>query len=403
MPRTSTTRAAQGSGTIRQRKDGRWEARYTVGRDPGTGKQIQRSIYGESEKEVLKQLQAVQVDLTNGTYTEPSKMTVGAWLDIWIEEYTKNVKDTTKRAYMDNVRLHIKPTLGAIKIQKLNAHTVQSFYNKLAESDRAKQKGQKKEAPDGLSAKTIRNIHAILHKALKQAVLLSYIKTNPSEACTLPRVEKKEMKILQGNELNAFIEAVAEHRHRELYLTTLFTGMRRGEVLGLTWKCVDFESGTILVDKQMQRERVKGGKLRLVAIKNDKQRRLTPPETVFQYLQDQKRKQTEKRLLAGSLWTDTGLVFTNDIGNPLDADAVYQSYKRLLASNNLSNIRLHDLRHTAATLMIQNGDDIKTVQEALGHHTAAFTLDVYGHVTNKMKRDSANNMERFIQSLKNGG
>jgi integrase len=260
MPKTKTTtrknsKAAKGSGTIRERKDGLWEARYTVGRDPGTGKQVQKSIYAGSQEEVRKMLTQVTASVDGGSYVEPQKLTVGAWLDIWTKDYIGNVKPSTRRSYIDNVALHIKPALGAVQLQKLNAHTVQGFYNKLAESGRVLQKGQKKEAPAGLSAKSVRIIHSILHKALKQAVLLSYIKTNPTEACTLPRVEKKEMNILQGDEIPAFIKATEGHRHGYLYVVTLFTGLRRGEALGLTWDCVDFNGKTILVSKQLRRRR----------------------------------------------------------------------------------------------------------------------------------------------------
>ena len=395
-----TNRGAQGGGTIRQRPDGRWEARYTVGRDPGSGKQVQKSVYGNTQKEVRQKLNAITKDIDDGVYIEPQKMSVGEWLDIWLKEYLGNVKPTTRRAYSDHVTLQIKPALGAVPLQKLNAHTVQGLYNGLSESGRILQKGQKKEAPAGLSAKTIRNIHAVLHKALKQAVLLSYIKVNPADACTLPRIEKKEMQILQGDEISAFLKAVEGHRYRELFLIMLFTAMRRGETLGLAWGCVDFAGGTILINRQLQRERKKGGQLTIVAVKNDKQRRISPPLTVFNLLKDHKRKQAEKQLKAGQLWEKTDLIFTNDTGGPLDADAVYKAYKKLLADNALPNIRIHDLRHTAAALMLQNGDDIKTVQEALGHHSAGFTLDTYGHVTEKMKQDSAARMEAYIKSVR---
>jgi len=396
-------RSAQGAGTIRQRSDGRWEARYTVGRDPGTGRQKQKSIYGDTQSEVRKKLAQVVADIDNGVYAEPMKLTVGAWLDIWVKDYVGNVKPATRRAYTDHVNLQIKPALGAVPLQKLNAHTVQRFYNGLAESGRVLQKGQKKEAPSGLSPKTIRNIHAVLHRALKQAVLLSYIKANPADVCTLPRTEKKEMQILQGDEVAAFLKAVENHRHKVLYLTKLFTAMRRGEILGLSWDCVDFSGGTILINKQLQRDRVKGGKLNLVTVKNDKQRRISPPTTVFHLLMEHKRRQAEKQLLAGQLWEKSNLVFTNDSGGPLDADAVYRAYKKLLADNKLPDIRLHDLRHTAAALMLQNGDDVKTLQEALGHHSAGFTLDMYGHVTERMKKESADRMEAYIKSLQKSG
>ena len=185
-------------------------------------------------------------------------------------------------------------------------------------------------------------------------------------------------------------------------MVSLFTGMRRGEVLGLTWEDIDFGCGVVYVRQQMQRERVKNGKLRLVPLKNDRQRQITPALTIFQALRKHRIKQNETRLLSGRAWCDIGLVFCNDLGNFLDADAVYNSYKRLLAANGLTDLRLHDLRHTAATLMLQNGDSVKNVQEALGHHSAAFTLDVYGHVTEQMKKESADRMEQFIQGLKSG-
>lgn len=231
MPTRSSTRAAQGSGTIRQRKDGLWEARYTVGRDPGTGKQVQRSIYGKSEKEFLQKLQKVQVSITSGTYIEPERMTVGDWLDIWLDGYTANLKDATERSYRDNVRLHIKPGLGAVPLQKLKAHTVQGFYNDLSKSGRILQKGQKKAAPAGLSAKSVRINHAILHKALNQAVLLGYIPANPTTACVLPRQTKKEMQILPEGDLPAFLKAVEGHKHRALFLTLYAPRRGAGAVL----------------------------------------------------------------------------------------------------------------------------------------------------------------------------
>jgi len=158
MAKKSNTRTAQGSGSIRQRPNGRWEARYTLGHDPGTGKQIRRSIYGSTEKEVLKKLQQVQVDIENGAYTEPLKMTVGMWLDIWLSEYVMDsVKPFTYSNYDTQCRVHIKPSLGSIMLQKLSAHSIQAFYNKLYRADKP------------LSAKSVKNIHGVLHKALGRA------------------------------------------------------------------------------------------------------------------------------------------------------------------------------------------------------------------------------------------
>jgi integrase len=398
-------RSAQGGGTIRKRTDREgWEGRYTIGRDPGTGKQIQKSVYGKTQAEVRKKLAQIVTDIDNDVYTEPAKLTVGGWLDIWLKDYIGNVKPPTRRSYVDNVNNHIKPALGAVPLRKLSAHMVQGFYNDLLEGGRIMQKGQTKEKPAGLSPKTVKNIHGALHRALNQAVLLGYIKANPTDATVLPRIEKKEMLVLQGEEVPAFMKAAESHYHGILFTVTLFTGLRRGEVLGIEWNRVDFANGTIFINKQLQREEREDGTtgdLVLVPLKNDRVRTLTPPSTVFALLERQRRRQNEKKLKAGALWGDSGLVFTNELGGPLDADAVYDSYKRFLEANGLPDIRLHDLRHTAATLMLQNGVSIKTVQETLGHATAAFTLDVYGHVTEQMKREAADKMEGYIQSLKN--
>lgn len=400
MAKKSNTRGAQGAGSIRQRPDGRWEARYTVGHNSGTGKQNRKSIYGNSQDEVRRKLNAVIKEIDDGTYSEPSKLTVGTWLEIWLKDYTANIKPSTHSGYANNIRVHIIPVLGTITLQKLNPHIIQSFYNSLLSNGRIKKEHHKKEVPEGLSARTVNLIHTILQMALKQAVKLSYIKVNPTEACTLPRVQKRSMTILQGEQIPAFIKAVESHNHKALFLTLLFTGARSGEALGLTWDCVDFQDGTILIKKQLQRERKKGGKLQLVPLKNDKERRLSPPATLFHVLTEHKKKQIERQFLLGELWVQSGLVFTNDVGSPLDGQAVYKAYKRMLSYNGLPQIRIHDLRHTAATLMLQNGDDYKTLQDALGHHSAGFTLDTYGHVTDRMKKESADRMEAFIQSLK---
>lgn len=391
MPKKKTTRSAQGAGTIRQRSDGRWEARYTVGRDPGTGKQVQKSIYGATQKEVRQKLQQACAAIDNGLYMEPSRLTVAEWLDIWLKEYIGNVKPFTVRSYNDQVRLHIAPALGAVKLTALNAHTIQSFYNRL-------QKGT--DTTHGLSPKTIKNIHGVLHSALKQAVNLGYIRFNPSDACTLPRVEKPKIKPLQESDIAAFLEAIKGHNFETLYLVDLFTGMRQGEILGLTWDCVDFEGGTILVDKQLQKEKKRGGKYLLVPNKNDKARRIAPAPFVMKVLKEHRRRQLEMKLRAGPLWQDSGLVFTNDTGGHLVHVTVYKHFKRLIAGIGLPETRFHDMRHTYAAAALHSGDDVKTVQENLGHHAAAFTLDVYGHVTERMQKDSAQHMEGFIKGLK---
>lgn len=194
MPR-KTTRNAQGGGSIRKRPDGTWEARYTVGRDPGTGKQIQKSVYGKTQAEVRKKLQAATTAIDSGTYLEPSKMSLGQWLDIWLSDYMGDKKWSTVKHYKAQVNTHIKPSLGAVKLSTLAPHEIQKFYNGLLVDGHAVvHKGK-----DGkivtehkpLTAKSVRNIHGVLTKALSVAVDIGYIKLNPASRVTLPRKEKK--------------------------------------------------------------------------------------------------------------------------------------------------------------------------------------------------------------------
>jgi len=393
MSKRSNTRNAQGSGTIRQRSDGRWEARYTVGRDSGTGKQVQRSIYGASEKEVRKKLTQVTASIDDGVYIEPSKLTVSAWLDIWTAEYLGGVKANTASTYKTQCNVHIKPVIGAVKLTALSPHSIQKFYNEL-HADNADKKG--------LSAKTIKNIHGVLHKALQQSVKLGYIRFNPSDFCELPRIEKKEIQPLDEDVISDFLSAIKGHKWEALFLVTLFTGMRQGEVLGLRWSCIDFKSGSILIDRQLQRNR-ESNEWELVTLKNDKSRRITPAQSVLAVLMELRKKQMEWRLMAGQAWINSDLVFTDELGNNLVARTVVKNYKKIVESIGIPEARFHDLRHSYAVVALSSGDDVKTVQENLGHHTAAFTLDVYGHATEKMKKDSADRMEMFIQNVKKIG
>lgn len=391
MPRKST-RAAQGGGTIRQRPDGRWEARFTVGRDPGTGKQIQRSVYGSTQKEVRQKLAQAVAELDAGTYQAPSKMTVGQWLDIWQRDYLCGVKPFTVQGYEKNVRVYLKPALGAIKLDALNAHTVQKFIN-----DMGKPHGDK----PPLSPKTVRNAHGVLHKALQQAVRVGYIRFNPADACELPRLERKEIKPLDSDAMAAFMRAIGGHRFEAVYLTMLFTGMRRGEIFGLLWDCVDLDKGTIRIERQLQNIPGKPGEFRLISTKNGKGRTITAAPFVVELLKKHRARQLRDRLRAGPLWQDHGYVFCNEVGEHLSPSTVYHNYKEIVASIGLPDLRLHDLRHSYAVASLRAGDDVKTVQANMGHHTAAFTLDVYGHVTEEMKRASAARMEAYIKGIAN--
>ena len=364
-----------------------YEARYSVGFDPGTGKQVQRSITGKTQKEVAQKLKEVTVSIDQGTYTAPSKMTVGEWLDIWEKEYLGSVKPRTVDSYQATIRKHLKPNLGATKLEELAPHMVQAFYNRLTTGN------------DPLSAKTVKNIHGVLHKALQQAVANGYIRNNPTTACVLPRIIKKEIQPMDETQIAAFLQAIKGHRYEALFTTALFTGTREGEILGLQWPQVDLSKGTITIKHQLQKVRGSNGEYTLVPTKNSKSRTITVASSVVAVLKNVKRQQLENKLLHGACWDDSGFVFTDELGRHLKHQTVYLDVKEVVESIGCPNIRFHDLRHSYAVVSIKAGDPIKTVQENLGHATAAFTLDVYSHVTDQMKQESASRMEQFIKSV----
>ena len=397
---TKSKKSAAGLGNIRKKtvtRNGQtydyWEARYTEGYDPGTGKQIQRSITGKTQKEVAQKLKAAVAAIDAGMYIAPCKMTVAEWLDIWSEQYLGGVKSSTVAAYKATIRTHLKPGLGAIRLDALDTHLVQSFYNALREpiNDRTPS-----------SPKTVKNVHGILHKALQQAVANGYIRFNPTNSCVLPRIEKKELQPLDEAETKLFLNAVKGHPFELLYTFVLFTGLREGEALGLTWDRIDFMRGTILVSRQLQKEKKAGGAFLLVSLKNDKPRKITPAPWVMQLLRDRKLQQYEHKEIAGAAWDNPmNLVFTNELGGHLIPQTVVRHFKEIVASIGRPDARFHDLRHSYAVASLRSGDDIKTVQGNLGHATASFTLDVYGHVTDQMQQASAARMEAYIHGILN--
>lgn len=393
MPQTKTKnrRSASGMGNIRKvtkisngKEYTYYEARYTAGFDPGTGKQIQRSISGKTQKEVAQKLKSVTASIDAGTYKEPCKITVAEWMNTWVAEYLRNVKPLTEQHYSEQVKRHIIPALGASKLESLDTHTIQRFYNSLSEA--------------GLSAKTVKNIHGILHSALQQAIANDYIRNNPTTGCKLPKVVRPEIKPLEPHEISQLLHEAESDAYCNLFIVAMFTGMRQGELLGLAWDCVDFKTGIIHVKQQLQ---CKNGTYFLETPKNGKGRSILPAPMVMEALQHEYQKQQSARHQAHSLWNNPfNLVFTDALGKNLVRRTVVKHFKAIAQRAGISDdTRFHDLRHSFAVASLYAGDDIKTVQANLGHATAQFTLDVYGHVTQKMRQESANRMQQFYNQL----
>ena len=389
MPDTKRTRNPNRSGTILKRPDGRWEGKYCVPATDGSSRYLRKSVYGKTKQEVRKKLTQIQFELDSRMYVSPTKMTLENWLNTWLTEYIKHsVKELTYDSYYSICKNHIIPTLGDIALTKLSVDRIQRFYNYLLDEKH-------------LSAKTVKNVNGLLHKALDQAYIVGHIKINPCNQITLPKVIKKQIEPMSNDKIEEFISKIKGHKLENLYYVTLFTGLRRGEVLGLTWDCIDFDKHTILVNKQLKKStQYAGAEYVLSSTKNSGARKIYVAESVMQILIKQRELQNKMAMFAGSAWSNiNNLVFTDELGNNLTQEVVYKNFKKIVKDIGIPSTRFHDLRHTFATISLESGDDFKTVQGNLGHATASFTLDVYGHISDKMKESSARNIQQFIDKV----
>lgn len=384
MPRS---KAANGAGIQpREKKDGRWEARYRVGIDPGTGKTIFRSVYGKTKKECGQKLRTAIAEIEAGTYLEPKKMRLKEWMEIWLDEYCADIKERTRNTYRSAVNTHIIPKLGAIPLCDLQPHQVQKFINSMSSGSKA------------VSPKTVKNVHGILHRALKKAVQVKYIRENAADNCNLPRVERQEVNYLTRDELKRFLQAIAGHRFEAMFLVAVFTGIREGELLGLCWDSIDFARGTIRIKRQLQ---LIQGEYKLLTTKNSKPRTISPPEFIMNVLQARKKAQLEQQLKAGPMWNNPdGYVFSDEMGKHIATNTLYMNFKRAIEAAGIAkNVRFHDLRHTYAAFSLENGDNMKEIQEALGHYSCAFTMDTYAHISPNALKESAARKDTAIRAL----
>lgn len=386
----SKKRNAQGSGSIRKRADGRFEARFTTTDE--FGNTTRHSLYAKTKRECQKKLTEALSSINNHTYQEPQNSTVGQWLDLWLDTYCTNLKPSTVATYANRIKNDLKPYLGKIRLTDLNNIQIQRLYNQLSA-------GTEDRKP--LSPKSVRCVHGILHKALAQAVQVHILKENPADHVQLPKKLKPELYPIMDEKVQAFLKAIKGDPYEHLFLLDLFSGLRQSELLGLQWDDIDFESGTITVRHQLQKERKRGGGyLFLDETKNGKVRQVSIPPSVIGVLRAQQSWQTACRLRAGEAWENPhNLVFTNETGGHLAHTTVYKHFKRAAESIGLDQTRFHDLRHSFAVNALQAGDNPKLVSEQLGHYSTAFTLDTYAAVSQTMRKESQERMEAFYRDV----
>ena len=376
---------ANGEGSIRKRKGGRWEGRYTAGHDPETGKAIYKNVLGRTQAEVKEKLKAAIKETQSLDFTKAGKYTVGEWMEVWFEDYAKiKVRPSSHQTYRGYIDNHINPNIGDIPLEKLTSLDLQKLYKKLLTKGRV-DRLEAKEQPKGLSAKTVRNIHQILSSALKLAQEQRIILTNPAEGCALLKVEHREMKTLPVEQLQSFLREAKESGVFELYYLELATGLRRGELLGLKWEDIDLERGDLRVRRQISR--INGEVVEAPLKTKNAYRTLPLAEDTVSVLKEQRKK------VGSNPW-----VFPSPNGGPISPDSVLHMLHRVLKRAGLPKVRFHDLRHTFATLALQNGVDVKTVSGMLGHFSAGFTLDTYPHVTSAAQRQAAQMMGNVLSS-----
>ena len=383
---------------VYSRKDGRYEVRVLDTRYTSDGKKKYKSFYGDTAEEALEKAIKFQYESKNGSYRQRTNQTVAEWLAQWWKDYIKDLKAAlTASSYEGLIKNHINPYIGGIRLQELALSDVQRLIRELQKYRDSKGKR--------LAAKTIRNAISTLSSALTAAVDEELIERNPCEKAKLPNVEKHEIIPLNSEELSAFLEALeGDPEFKNAYLFCIYTGVREGECLGLSWSNVNFEKKTVTIAQQLQKVRSENGGTYVIkkCTKTQKPRTICVTNSVIACLKNEKMRQEENARLAGKLWNNEwDLVFTNDLGRHLIIVTFYKHFKRIVAKIGRPDARPHDLRHTFASLAIaDNRGDIKSVQTILGHSNAMTTLNTYTHPDEDAQRESIGTVDAYIDTLK---
>lgn len=377
---------ANGEGNIRKRRDGRWEGRYTAGYHPDTGKRIIKNVLGKTQAEVKDKLKKALEDSQGIDVAHADDYTVGSWLKSWYDLYAKpNIRTATADKYQLFIEEYVTPRIGHIKLAKLTARDLQKLYKELTEHGRVR---PDKHGKYSLSTTTVRSVHLMLHCAFERAVKERLILRNPTEDCIAPKVQKKEMKILRPEDLKAYLTAAEKRDALPMFYLELVSGLRKGELIALRWDDLDVKHRTISVSKQLVRN--PNGEVILSRPKTETSVRQVsiPQDTVDLLIQEHSRH------------ADNPYMFPSPTtGEMYHPDSVVNIHKKILKDADLPHIRFHDLRHTFATLALQNGVDVKTVSSMLGHYDAGFTLRTYTHATRQMQDDAAKKMGSFMAQV----
>ena len=371
----ASKRRGQNEGSIFQRKDGRWSAsaRYGAGR--------RKTVYGRTRAEVATKLTVMMKSVLDGESLPPEKLTVSAHIEKWLSTQISAVRPRTHERYSSLLHRHISPTLGGTRLGRMTPADLQSLYASLLDG--------------GLSASTVSQLHRVLHHALNDAARWGLVARNVASLVKPPRVPRQEMQILTSVQARELLTAVNDDRLAGIYVIALHTGMRQGEIFGLRWRDVDLEAGSLRIEVGLVWNK---GEWSLAEPKTAASRRtvhLSPP--VLAALRRQRAEQNTEALRLGPDWQDTGLVFTNRAGGPVSPqNFLRREFYLALERAGLPRVRFHDLRHTAASLVLAQGVPIPQVSRLLGHSDPSVTLRVYAHALPDREHEAADALSAAI-------
>ena len=373
-------RRGRGEGSISRRGDGRWQARVDLGCQ--NGKRTRKYYYGATRAEVAAKLARALGKVQQSLPLPAERQTVAQYLTFWLTHSAQTrLQPRTFASYCQVIRTHIAPLLGHRPLAKLSPEHVQQWLNERHAS--------------GLSARTCQYARAILRSALAQALKWNLVGRNVAQLVDPPASQKHEITPFDVDQARTLLATTSGHRLAALFSVAVAMGLRLGEALGLRWEDVNFEDGVLRLRVALQRI---DGALVLTDVKSRRSRRgLVMPATVLAALKTHRVRQLEQRLAAGDRWSDTGLVFTTRHGKALDARNVSRQFHKILTAAGLPSIRFHDLRHTAASLLLAQGVEPLTIMEILGHSQVSLTLDTYTHVMPTLQRDAAAKMDAILK------
>jgi integrase len=380
-------------GHLRERGKGNWWAVVDIGNDPVTGKRRQKwhKLTSMSKKKAQDELNKLLTDMSNGTYVLPSSLTVGEYLERWLQDYARiNTSERTFEWYQLVVRVHLSKSLGDIPLHKLTPLDIQGHYSRALNGENGRR---------ALSARSVLHHHRILREALQQAVRWRLLTINPADGTEPPRPRAKEMSILTPEQSSALIEGSRGHRLHLPIVLALGAGLRKGEIFGLQWKDIDFTSGIAHIRRSLE-PAASGPHFK--EPKTAKGRRsIALPSFALEALRQHRVQQAELRLQIGPDYNDLDLVCCLPDGRPVVYNLV-RDFQALLKRLGLPKVRFHDLRHSHASLLLAQGIHPKVVSERLGHSQVGITLDTYSHLLPNLQQEAAAKLDSLLKVAGNG-